>query len=76
MYTVHAHTCICLRMYRWTGKIDPQVASLEMLPAGPERDRITHAFTSTLGHHSPYVQVVSVERVQSLPLWTSYQVIN
>ena len=66
---IHVH----MYMYRWTGTIDPLVASLETLPAGTERERVTDAFVSTLGRFRPCVQVVSVERVQSLPLWTSYQ---
>ena len=54
----------------WTGTVDPLVFSVVELQPGAEYDRVTTAFMASLGGRG--ITVVSVSRVQSLPMWTTY----
>jgi len=55
----------------WSDKIDPLRTCVELLPRGNERDRVTTAFMSSLSGRG--IEVVDVQRVQSLSMWLSYQ---
>ena len=54
----------------WTGTVDPLLTSVVELEPGAEYDRVTTAFMASLGGRG--ITVVSVSRVQSLPMWTTY----